>query len=156
MSNKIKCIWIGKLKKTYWQVAVDEYLKKISGFFAIGTMTLKDGPSGLPPLKKREAEQKAILKSLQPRDYVIALDSRGTQYTSPQFAQCLQSWLQDPGRDPCFVLGGPYGLSEAVKKQSRLLLSFGLPTLPHELARVLLLEQIYRAGAILWKHPYHH
>lgn len=156
MSNKIKCIWIGKLKKSYWQVAVDEYLKKIAGFYTIRHTTLKDAPPGLSPQKKREAEQKAVQRSLRPRDFLIALDSQGKQYTSPEFAQCLQGWLQEPGLDPCFVLGGSYGLSETIKEESRILLSFGLPTLPHELARVLLLEQIYRAGAIIWKHPYHH
>ena len=156
MSKKIKFIWIGKLKKRYWQSAVDNYLQKLSRYYTIQEVCLKAAPGNLPAKNKREVEEEAVKKKITPRDRLISLDSQGSQYTSDSFAACLRSWHQDPGLEPCFIIGGSFGLSEGLKKRSHLLLSFGLLTLPHELARVVLVEQLYRAATILSNRPYHH
>ena len=87
---------------------------------------------------------------------VISLDRKGRLFTSRQLSSALKVWLETPGRTPCFVIGGAYGLSRDVVSRSDLTLSLGPMTLPHELARVVLLEQLYRADAILRNLPYHH
>ncbi|MCF8105960.1 MAG: 23S rRNA (pseudouridine(1915)-N(3))-methyltransferase RlmH [Desulfohalobiaceae bacterium] len=156
MPKKIKFIWIGKLKKSYWQAAVDSYLKKLSKYYAIQEVCLKDAPGSFSAEKRLEVEGEAIQKKVTTGDRLISLDSKGKQFTSVSFARCLQRWHQDPALQPCFIIGGSFGLSAGLKEKSHLLLSFGSLTLPHELARVILLEQLYRAATILSNHPYHH
>lgn len=81
---------------------------------------------------------------------------QGSSYSSEEFAAGLEKWLEDPIRRPCFILGGAFGLSDEVRERCDRLISLGPMTLPHELARVVLLEQLYRAMTILKGTGYHH
>ena len=87
---------------------------------------------------------------------IICLDERGVTRTSRDFARWLDELSADATRRPCFVVGGPFGLDDAVRARARHMVAFGAQTLPHELARVLLLEQLYRAESLLRNTPYHH
>ena len=87
---------------------------------------------------------------------LICLDEKGKEMTSVELSKHLLHWTEDPNLTPCFVTGGPFGLSEEVRKAARVKLSLSKMTLPHELARTMLLEQLYRAASILKGSPYHH
>ncbi|ACV67841.1 23S rRNA (pseudouridine(1915)-N(3))-methyltransferase RlmH [Desulfohalobium retbaense] len=154
--NRLKCIWTGAMKKGIWRDAAELYWKRLSGLYTSDSVCVKDGPSHLAPGPRKEAEAKAILAKTTPRDRVIVLDERGKSRTSAQLAQDLTGWLEDPARQPCFILGGAYGLADQVRDRADDLLAFGPMTLPHELARVVLFEQLYRAATILKNIPYHH
>lgn len=117
-------------------------------------MELKDGAN--EPLKRKKTEGARILSSLSPTDYPIALHESGKEFTSTQFAELLLDCDERLCKRPAFIIGGPYGLDESVLQASRLKLSLSRMTWTHELARVLLLEQLYRAESILHNTPYHH
>ena len=105
-------------------------------------------------MKAKEEEGAALLSKLSSRDALVALDERGKTLSSTDFAK----WLgrqQDSGRDVAFVIGGDEGLSEAVRSQAVLVLSLSAMTLPHRLARLVLVEQVYRGFSILRGEPYH-
>lgn len=154
--RKIKCIWVGKLRKKHWQGAAEEYLKKLGRTFPITEIILKDAPGHLEGTAKNEWEGKKILEKIDSQDFPIALDEHGQCITSVKFSKLLTQWTEDPATSPCFIIGGAYGLSKDVLNRCRYTLSLSPMTFPHELARVLLLEQLYRADSIRRGTPYHH
>jgi 23S rRNA (pseudouridine1915-N3)-methyltransferase len=101
-----------------------------------------------------EAEGELILSKLESGEQALLLDERGREYDSEAFAARLSAWQAD-GRDLCFVIGGPDGVSDAVRRRADLTVSLSQLTLPHGLARVLLAEQLYRAHSLQTGHPYH-
>ena len=108
----------------------------------------------LPESKKLDAEGDATLEQLSERDTLVALDERGKTWSSVELAQWLGKQLQS-GRDLAFAIGGDEGLAPSVREKALLLLSLSKMTLPHRLARLVLLEQLYRAFTILRGEPYH-
>ena len=104
--------------------------------------------------KAMEAESKQILAGLNQSELVVLLDERGRQFDSRQLAGRLRQW-QTEGRDLCFVIGGPDGVSEDCRQRADIIWSLSRLTLPHGLARVLLAEQLYRAHTLQTGHPYH-
>ncbi len=118
-------------------------------------MVLRDGKAS--DRERRMAEEgRAILAKLGPRDLLVVLDENGRSLASRELASRLGQLLEDPGRRPCFVVGGAFGLPPEVLARADLTLALGPETLPHELARVVLYEQLYRASSILAGAPYHH
>jgi 23S rRNA (pseudouridine1915-N3)-methyltransferase len=101
-----------------------------------------------------EAEGELISAKLSPDEQVVLLDERGKQRTSKSLASMLSDWQSD-GRDLCFVIGGPDGVSDAVRQRSDIMWSLSQLTLPHGMARALLAEQLYRAWSLQTGHPYH-
>lgn len=154
--NRIKCLWVGAIKKGIWREAVELYWKRLSGLYAVEAECLKDAPGHLAPEQRRKREAEAIQAKLAPRDRLIVLDEHGLARSSHQLAHDLTTWLEDPTTQPCFVLGGAYGLADFLVQRADERLALGPMTLPHELARVVLLEQLYRAGTIVKNIPYHH
>jgi 23S rRNA (pseudouridine1915-N3)-methyltransferase len=116
--------------------------------------TVKDAAAGLSPAERRELEGERILGKVRPGDAVLCLDERGSAKNSVEFAALVRG-LHDAGRVPCFVVGGPDGLTPRIRAAAEQVLSLGRMTLPHELARALLLEQLYRAENIIRNTPYH-
>ncbi|MCF8085878.1 MAG: 23S rRNA (pseudouridine(1915)-N(3))-methyltransferase RlmH, partial [Desulfohalobiaceae bacterium] len=108
-----------------------------------------------PPEDRAARESAELRKMCDPQDRVICLDQKGTALTSEEFAGRLGRWLEQPGT-PCFILGGAFGLEPKLIQTADSSLSLSPMTLPHELSRVLLMEQIFRAATINWGHPYHH
>lgn len=153
--KNIRIIAVGKLKTAHWQQAARHYQSRIENAVSLTIDIVKDASPALAVSQKKQAEGRAILGLLRPGETLLCLDERGRDFTSEQFARFIQS-LTQINQKPCFVIGGAFGLSEEVKKTAGHVLSLGPMTFPHELARVILLEQIYRAERILAGSGYHH
>lgn len=149
----IKIITVGSIKEKYLKEAIDEYMKRLKKYTNIELVEVKD--EGLVEEQKSillEAEK--IKKHLSPKDYVITLEIEGREYTSLEFAEKINQ-IQIENSNIVFIIGGSYGLSQELKQSSKMHLSFSKMTFPHQLFRVLLLEQIYRAFKILNNESYH-
>jgi 23S rRNA (pseudouridine1915-N3)-methyltransferase len=144
---KIKVAWIGKTKEPAIQALTDEYLKRISRHADVAGLALKD-EAAILSLASGERQQK------KERHKLVLLDSRGKQFSSEELAQFLERELVNP-TPLLFAIGGSDGFSEEARRHAGFTLSLGKMTLPHELARVVLVEQLYRAFTILKNHPYH-
>ncbi len=154
--SAIGFIWVGKLKESFSQDGCALYWKKLSRFFSLEEAVIRDAPSKLPPADKNRKEGEGILAKLKKGDVPIILDEFGDRLTSRELAKRVRRWTDAPNQRPVFIIGGPFGLSEDVKKAARGAIRLSDMTLPHELARLVLLEQLYRAGTILKNMPYHH
>lgn len=146
---------VGRLREPHWKNAAETYIKRLRHGYDLIETVIKDGDSSLSAADRANLEGERLLQALKGNLKVVCLDERGGAMTSVQFARFLQQCF-DTASMPCFVIGGAYGLSEAVKARADMLLSLGPMTFPHELARVLLLEQLYRADCIVRGRPYHH
>ena len=145
---KIKVAWVGKTKEPAIQALTDEYLKRISRYAEVARLALKDEAAILSlAASEKQRQQKE-------RHTLVLLDSRGRQFSSEELAEFLER-EQVNATPLLFAIGGSDGFSEEARRQARFTLSLGKMTLPHELARVVLLEQLYRAFTILKRHPYH-
>jgi 23S rRNA (pseudouridine1915-N3)-methyltransferase len=143
---KIKVAWIGKTKDPAVQALTAEYLKRLSAYAQLEALAV-GSEAALLKLAARTANRAPST--------LVLLDSRGQQFTSEEFARFLD---EQQGRSPqplLLAVGPADGFSDQARKAASLLLSLGKMTLPHELARVVLLEQLYRAFTILKGHPYH-
>lgn len=149
----IKIICLGKVKEKYLQDGIDEYIKRISKYTQVKIIELED--EGIKDDKvalKKEKEK--ILKCLNTKDYIIVLDIFGKEMTSLEFADKIDKTLII-NSDITFIIGGSYGLDEEIKSLSNYRLSFSKMTFPHQLFRIILLEQIYRAYKINHNEEYH-
>lgn len=150
---KIKIAWIGKTKEPAIASLTDEYLKRISRYVPVEGLTLRDEAALLESCC-RNPGLKGGLKA-GGKSTLVVMDSRGKEFSSEQFAKFLGDY-QDRNPLPLIIaIGGADGFSEAVRTAAQHTISLGKMTLAHELARVVLLEQVYRAFAILKGHPYH-
>lgn len=149
----IKIITVGSIKEKYLKDAIEEYTKRLSKYTNIEIVEVKD--EGLvEPTKAISLEEEKILKHINDKDYIITLEIEGKEFTSEDFADKLDK-IQLESSSITFIIGGSYGLSQNIKDKSRLHLSFSKMTFPHQLFRVLLLEQIYRAFKINNNESYH-
>jgi 23S rRNA (pseudouridine1915-N3)-methyltransferase len=142
---KIKVVWIGKTKQAAIQALTGDYLKRISRYADVSGLPVKDEAAVLS-LARGERQKE--------RHKLVLLDSRGKQLSSEGLAEFLGR-EQLPSVPLLFAIGGADGFSEAARREASFVLSLGQMTLPHELARVVLLEQLYRGFTILKSHPYH-
>jgi 23S rRNA (pseudouridine1915-N3)-methyltransferase len=131
-----------------------EYAGRMPREMRVELIVLKPAPRGGGARRAIETEGERILAAVPAGCALIALDERGTAITTPELARRLARWRQN-GRNIAFLIGGADGLAESVKKSSDAVWSLSPLTLPHGLARVVLAEQLYRAGSILHNHPYH-
>lgn len=149
----IKIITVGQIKERYLQDAINEYKKRLSKYTNIEVIEVKD--EGLvEEVKAIKLEAEKIKKHINDRDYIVTLEIEGKQMTSVEFANKIDNILIENSNID-FIIGGSYGLSDDIKNMSRLHLSFSKMTFPHQLFRVLLLEQIYRAYKINNNESYH-
>ena len=145
---------MGKTKEPAIQSLTDEYLKRISRYVPVEGLALRDEAAllqlcGRTPLAKT-SKTKSVAKST-----LVLMDSRGKQFSSEEFAQFLGDYQDRNPLPLVFAVGPADGFSQAARGAAQHTISFGKMTLPHELARVVLLEQVYRAFTILKGHPYH-
>lgn len=158
---KITVIATGKLKDNYWKEALAEYQRRLSAFAKVTIVEVPDKASQSGTEKQiKAAEGKSILARLQQLQagdttQVIALDGRGKQRSSTQLATHFDDLKLRGKSHFVFIIGGSHGISPEVLAVAQESLSFGLQTWPHNLARIMLVEQIYRAFAISNNHPYH-
>ncbi len=157
---KLRIFAIGRLKERCERALADDYLRRAGpllkriGLAAVETRELPESRAATPEQRKRQ-EAAALLKALDARAIVVALDERGEECTSRAFAGKLRELAARGGPALAIVIGGPDGLDETVKARADWLLSFGRMTWPHRLVRVMLAEQLYRAGSIAAGLPYH-
>lgn len=159
----IRLICIGKNKEAYWDAACAEYQKRLSAFGGVQMIELAPQPLVQSPNAAQiatalEAEGARILEKLPrrgPNQYVIALCIEGKSMPSEQLAARIAALSLDGVSELCFIIGGSHGLSEEVKQRANLRFSMSPMTFPHQLARVMLLEQVYRAFMINSGAKYH-
>lgn len=149
----IKIITVGQIKEQYLKDAIEEYKKRISKYTNLEIIELKD--EGLVEEEKSiKIEAEKIEKQLNDKDYIITLEIEGKEYTSPEFAEKLRT-IQIENSNITFIIGGSYGLADSIKNKAKMHLSFSKMTFPHQLFRVILLEQIYRSFKIINNESYH-
>lgn len=156
----ITILCIGKLKERYWTDAVQEYSKRLSKYCTLTINELKeekapDNPSNAEETAVKEAEGKNILKQIKKESYVVALDVRGKELASEALAEKIETLGIDGKSDLVFIIGGSIGLSDEVLVRADYRLSFSKMTFPHQMMRVILLEQIYRSFKIIRNETYH-
>jgi 23S rRNA (pseudouridine1915-N3)-methyltransferase len=144
---KIKIAWIGKTKEPAITALTEEYLKRISRYADVEGIAVRD-EAAVVELCGRPAKSTA-------KATLVLMDSRGKEYSSEEFAKFLGDYRDRNPLPLVFGVGGADGFSEAARAAAQHVISFGKMTLAHELARVVLLEQLYRAFTILKGHPYH-
>lgn len=157
---KITVIGVGRLKEKYWQAAIDEYSKRLSKYVKLDIIEVPDekAPENLSAaeeeiVKKNEGER--ILKNIKDGAYVIALAINGKMLSSEELSEFLNERMVRGAGHIVFVIGGSLGLSPEVLDRADYKLSFSKMTLPHQMMRVILLEQFYRAVKIMKNEPYH-
>jgi 23S rRNA (pseudouridine1915-N3)-methyltransferase len=150
---KIKVAWIGKTRETAIQSLADEYVKRISRYAQVQGISVRDESTilhlaGQLPDNARKSRSRE-------KSTLVLLDSRGSQLSSEEFARFLSGYQDSNPLPLVFAVGPADGFTETARRQAQHLISLGKMTLPHELARIVLLEQLYRAFTILKNHPYH-
>ena len=156
---KIKIYCIGKIKEQYLKDGINEYVKRISPYSAIEIIEVadskvKDNPNDSDISKAKNEEGERVLKVLR-NDYLIGLDLNKPEFTSEEFAQFINKKFVEGGSNISFVIGGSYGLSDALKARCNSSISLSKLTFLHQMTRLIVLEQIYRAFKILNNETYH-
>ena len=153
---RIRVIAIGQRLASWVEAGCAEYVTRMPREWNFDLVTLKSAPrvEGKPIADAMRAEARAIEASIPQGFWRIALDERGKQVTTAELAGLLRAWRQD-ARDVALIIGGADGLDPSVKESANQTLALSALTLPHGLARLLLLEQLYRAASLLQGHPYH-
>lgn len=154
---KIRIIQVGKNKDRYLEEAVAEFLKRLKPYTQMEVVTVKECRTGKTFSRERCVEEEGweIIKALRDEDFVVALDERGREFSSKEFAELLRGQM-DSGVSLCLIIGGAFGLSDEVKSRSHLILSMSKMTFTHQMVRIFLLEQIFRAICIIRGKEYHH
>lgn len=151
---------VGKLKEKYWRDAIAEYSKRLKSYCSLQITEIKESPLRANPSAADEeavkiAEGADILSRIRPSDYVITLEIKGKGLSSEALAQKIEALAIDGKSSIVFVIGGSLGLSEEVSRRADFRLSFSAMTFPHQMMRVILLEQIYRSFKINRHEAYH-
>ena len=157
---KITCVTVGKIKEKYLTEAIREYGKRLSRYCRLEIVELADEetPDGAGAAEEaaiRDREGERILKAIKEDAYVIALAIEGKMLDSVELSRKIEAFGTGGVSHIVFVIGGSLGLSSAVMKRADYALSFSKMTFPHQLMRVILLEQIYRSFRIMKNEPYH-
>jgi 23S rRNA (pseudouridine1915-N3)-methyltransferase len=157
---RIGVIAVGRLKAGSERELAARYAERFAqsgkplGLTGLQIIELPESQARSAPERKQQ-EAQAVLAALDADALLIALDERGKTLSSEAFAAKIGQWRDSGRKNLTFVIGGADGLDEAIRKRAEMTLSFGQMTMPHQLARVILLEQLYRAATILAGHPYH-
>jgi 23S rRNA (pseudouridine1915-N3)-methyltransferase len=153
---KLLIVSVGHKMPEWITAGFNEYIKRMPREAQIVLLEIKPEPrtTGRTVAQIMEAEAQRILAALPKNCSRVALDERGEQLTTKQFAAQMQDWMQG-GLDVAFIIGGADGLHESVRQAAQQLLALSALTLPHAFVRVLLAEQLYRANSLMHNHPYH-
>lgn len=155
----VSVICVGKLKEHYLKDGCAEYIKRLSAFSKVNVVEVSEERAGDNPSESEikniiEKEGKRIIAKIPKGSFVIPMCIEGKEFSSPDFSKELEKISMNYS-NVAFIIGGSFGLSEEVKSLGKIKLSFGKLTLPHQLARMVLLEQIYRAFSISNNSKYH-
>jgi 23S rRNA (pseudouridine1915-N3)-methyltransferase len=155
---KLSMLWVGRTKDRRMAGLLDDYAERVRRYCRFEIIEIKDAARGgaSAPAKRMEEEGRRILRSLRPGELRVALDEGGKELTSTGFASFLGRALEGTPAGVKFIIGGPYGLSEEVKSAAAHRCSLSKMTLTHDMARLVAMDQIYRAFTILRGEGYHH
>ena len=155
---KISLLLIGKTNSKFLIDGIQEYVKRLSFYIPFNIKYLNDTKNTrkLSQEQQKQLEGKMILDSLEKSDYVVLLDEHGTEFTSIEFARYFEKKQSTVQRQLVFIVGGPYGFSDDVKKRANEKISMSKMTFSHEMIRLFFVEQLYRAMTIINNEPYHH
>ena len=156
---KLLLVAVGRTTIPFVRQGVDEYLGRLKHYVPVETMIIGDvgrRSASLTPARQKELEGEAILAAVQPSDRVVLLDENGREFTSREFAAYCQRLMSSGARRVVFIVGGPYGFSQAVYERADSKVSLSRMTFNHEMVRLFFTEQLYRAQTILRGEPYHH
>lgn len=158
---KITIACVGKLKEDYLRGGEAEFLKRLGAYCQLEVRCINEEkmPDNPAPAQFRQVlakETERVLKLIPEHSYVVLLDLKGKEISSPQLAEKMQQWMVDGVSHLTFVIGGPFGYTDELRKRADFRWSFSPLTFTHQMIRVLLLEQIYRAFKIMKKEKYHH
>ena len=156
---KVTLICVGKVKERFYREAIKEYEKRLGAYIKLNTIEINDekvkAENDSEIALAMEKEGNNILSKIKDTQYVITLEILGKSISSEQFAAKIDNLMLTGKSDVVLVIGGSYGLSDSVKKRSDYALSFSKMTFPHQMMRVVLLEQVYRAYRIITGASYH-
>lgn len=152
---KIRCLVVGKMQERWLKEAEKEYLKRLSRFAEIDIIELSEAQSSLTLAKQLSFEGEKMLSKIAVQDYVIALDLAGTEPDSLAFSEQLENWFVQGGAKITFLIAGSNGYDADVLMRANQRISLSKLTFPHQLARILLLEQVFRAFKIQRSETYH-
>jgi 23S rRNA (pseudouridine1915-N3)-methyltransferase len=149
---------IGRTSSDYLRTGIDQYVARLSRYIPFEIRTLPDVKTtkSLTEQRQKETEGQAFLAQLTPGDIVVLLDERGREMTSREFSVFIEKKMVAGTRRLVFIVGGPYGFSQAVYDRADAMLSLSRMTFSHEMVRLFFVEQLYRAFTILNNEPYHH
>lgn len=150
-------LFVGKTTDPHIEALCQEYLKRLTHYLPVKVQVIPElrNTKALTPEQQKQAEGEMILRAVTPATELILLDEHGKEYRSMEFAQVMQKKMS-AGRDVVFAIGGPYGFSQAVYERANGKISLSQMTFSHQMVRLFLIEQIYRAMTILRGEPYHH
>lgn len=151
-------IVVGKTTDKRFEAIIQEYVERVCHYipFAVEAIPELKNTKGMSQNEQKQREGELILKSIQTGDYVVLLDEHGSERTSLDFAAWMQKKMSAGPKRLVFIIGGPYGFSEAIHKRGNEEVSLSKMTLSHQMVRMFFVEQIYRAMTILGGEPYHH
>ena len=156
---KVTLICVGKVKEKFYRDAIKEYEKRLGAYIKLNTIEINDEKVKIENDSEialaMEKEGNNIISKIKDTQYVITLEILGKSISSEQFAAKIDNLMLTGKSDVVLVIGGSYGLSDSVKKRSDYALSFSKMTFPHQMMRVVLLEQVYRAYRIITGASYH-
>ena len=154
---KITLLVVGKTTDSHIEALIQEYQKRLTHYlpFTLQVIPELKNTKALTSEQQKQAEGELILRTITPATDLILLDEHGKEYRSIEFADYIQKCMSS-GRDVVFVVGGPYGFSEAVYQRANGKISLSKMTFSHQMVRLFFVEQIYRAMTILRGEPYHH
>ena len=154
---KITLLVVGKTTDSHIEALIQEYQKRLTHYlpFTLQVIPELKNTKALTSEQQKQAEGELILRTITPATDLILLDEHGKEYRSIEFADYIQKRMSS-GRDVVFVVGGPYGFSEAVYQRANGKISLSKMTISHQMVRLFFVEQIYRAMTILRGEPYHH
>lgn len=155
---EIVLLAVGKTRTGFVIEGINEYVSRLKRYIPFSFIELPDIKTTkvTTPDMQKSSEGEIILKKIVPSDYVVLLDERGVEYTSTAFAAWMQRQMASGRKRLMFVIGGPYGFSEAVYQRADAKLSLSKMTFNHEMVRMFFIEQVYRGMTILRGEPYHH
>lgn len=155
---KITLAVIGKTEAGFVRQGIEEYAKRLQHYVQFNIQYISDvkGTRNMSEAQQKIAEGRALLATLESSDHVTLLDEHGTERTSVDFAQWLQRRMASGSKRLVLVVGGPYGFSQEVYERANEKVALSKMTFPHDLVRLIFIEQLYRAFTILRHEPYHH
>lgn len=152
--KKLTLLLIGNAKNSSYKDLETDYITKIKRYVDLDVVVLKDSTEKDIPLKKKKESEK-ILEKIQSKDCLVLCDEHGKDFTSVKFSGQISKWMEQ-AQNVVFLIGGAYGVDDTVKSRANATIKLSHMTLPHELARVVLTEQLYRAMTIARGEKYHH